>query len=116
MKQVTVQELKALRDQQADVLVIDVREAREFRQGHIPDAQLMPLAKIFKDSTLVAQDQAIVFVCGSGRRSLRVAQFLSHKGYQNITILTGGMSEWRAQQLLIAVEYEERSKNHVITP
>ena len=85
-------------------LVIDVREPREFRRAHIPDAQLIPLSKIFKDSSLVPQDQAIVFVCQTGRRSLRAAQFLSHKGYQNITTLKGGMSEWRVQQLLTAVE------------
>lgn len=85
-------------------LVIDVREPREYHSGHIPDAQLLPLPKLLANAKDLPPDQSIIFVCQSGRRSIRAAQFLKDKGYQKVSILHGGMVEWGAEGLLKAVD------------
>jgi SulP family sulfate permease len=85
-------------------LVIDVREPREFRQGHIPDALLMPLPELLNNEATPPRDTPIVLVCRSGRRSSRAAAHLTEQGYANVRILAGGMLAWEAAQLLEAVE------------
>jgi sulfate permease, SulP family len=45
-----------------------------------------------------------VLVCRSGRRSERAADFLLCRGYQNISVLKGGMIAWETINLLEAVE------------
>jgi SulP family sulfate permease len=85
-------------------IVIDVRERREFKRGHIPQAQLIPLPKIISDPLTLPRDQEIVLVCRSGRRSVRAACSLQHKGCHHITILQGGMLAWETAGLLEAID------------
>ena len=93
-----------LRRGDASELVIDVREPREFKQGHIPQARLIPLPKILSDRADLAYNDPIVLVCRSGRRSARAACVLQSRGYDNARILRGGMLAWEAAGLLQAIE------------
>jgi SulP family sulfate permease len=85
-------------------LVVDVREAREFKQGHIPEAQLVPLPTILLDTVKLPNDRRIIVVCRSGRRSTRAAYALQKIGCMNVAVLEGGMAGWEAADLLEAVE------------
>ena len=98
-------------------LVVDVREPREFRQGHIPGAHLAPLPKLLTaapgDREGVApgigmpglpHDRDIVLVCRTGRRSIRAAAALQHFGYRRLHILQGGILAWEAAGLLEALD------------
>ena len=85
-------------------LVIDVREPREFKQGHIPQAKLIPLPKLVKDTPDLFNNGEIILVCRRGRRSARAAYLLQNKGYQNVRILRGGILAWEAAGMLEAIE------------
>ena len=85
-------------------LVIDVREPREFAQGHVPQAELIPLLDLLTDQRKLPQDRPIVFVCGGGRRSTRVTYLYQKKGHENLRVLRGGMNAWEAAGLFEAFE------------
>ena len=85
--------------------VVDVREPREFRQGHIAEAQLIPLPKILSSEVKLPADKQIVLVCRSGRRSRRAAVALQNIGCVNVQILQGGMLAWQSAGLLEAVDF-----------
>jgi SulP family sulfate permease len=85
-------------------LVVDVREPREFKRGHIAEAQLIPLPTLLSDEIKLPNDRQIIFVCRSGRRSRRAAYALQHLGCMNVAILDGGMLAWEADELLEAVD------------
>ncbi len=85
-------------------LVIDVREPREFRQGHIPEALSIPLNRLFLDTAQVPKDRPVVFVCRGGRRSTRATYTLGKQGFDNLRVLQGGMVAWEAAGLLEAIE------------
>lgn len=85
-------------------LVIDVREPREFQQGHIPQARLLPLPTLLNERPTLPHDRPLVFVCRMGRRSTRAAQLYRHAGYDNVAVLERGMQGWEAAGLLEAVE------------
>jgi SulP family sulfate permease len=84
--------------------VVDVREPREYRQGHIPQAQLVPLATLLAEEPELPRDRRIVLACRSGRRSARAAAALHERGYHNLVLLQGGMLAWEKENLLEAVE------------
>ncbi|NTU85325.1 MAG: rhodanese-like domain-containing protein, partial [Chloroflexales bacterium] len=82
----------------------DVREPREFHQGHIPEAILLPLDEILRVPADLPRGRPIVLVCRSGRRSARAAAVLASQGYDGMRILAGGMLTWEAQNLLTAID------------
>jgi SulP family sulfate permease len=85
-------------------LVVDVREPREFREGHIPAARLLPLPDLLRAPTELPHDQPIVLACRSGRRSARAAAVLQAQGYTNLRVLAGGLLSWEGANLLTAIE------------
>jgi SulP family sulfate permease len=84
--------------------IIDVREPREFRQGHIPDAWLIPIPTLLDRLDQVPNDRPVVLVCRGGRRSERAAALLRQRGYENVRALKGGMIAWQGAKLLEAIE------------
>jgi len=83
--------------------VIDVREPREYKRGHVPHADLLPLPSVLTEADKVPAGP-VVLVCRTGRRSARAAQLLGERGRTDITILEGGMVAWEAAGLLEAID------------
>ncbi len=89
-------------------IVVDVREPREFRQGHIAEAHSRPLSRLLVERSGIDRQSRLIFVCRSGRRSRRTAQIAQTRGYENVAILEGGMLAWQAAGLLTAVSLFEK--------
>lgn len=100
----TSQELWRLMHVDTPPYVIDVREPREFKRGHVPGAHSVPLSTIFLNTVRFPGDQQIVIVCRSSRRSRRAAYALQHMGIMNVAVLEGGMLAWEAAGLLEAID------------
>ena len=79
------------------VQVLDVREPDEFNGalGHIPGAQLMPLAEVAARCDELDRSRPLVVVCRSGARSARAVAILSKAGFADVANLAGGMLRWR---------------------
>jgi sulfur dioxygenase len=87
------------------VVLVDVREPDEFHGslGHVPGAELMPLATLAGRSTSLSRELPIVTICRSGGRSGKAALELSALGFARVASLRGGMLGWAERQL--PVEY-----------
>jgi len=85
--------------------IIDVREPREFSQGHIPQANLLPIPALIANPSQLPDNRPIVLICRSGRRSERAACYLEQHGFDSIIALRGGMIAWEADKLLEAVDH-----------
>jgi len=98
---------KALQCEKPPV-VIDVREPREFRRGHVPNALVLPLPALLANVSQVPRSGTVILVCRSGRRGARAARLLRQNGYDNVQVMRGGMLAWEAANLLEAVDPYER--------
>ena len=81
-----------------DTILLDVREADEFRSGHIPGAILIPNESIGteKPVQLPDLDQIILVYCRSGNRSKQAAQKFFDMGYERIYEF-GGINTWTGE-------------------
>lgn len=81
--------------------LIDVREPSEFtgELGHIPGAELVPLATVVDAAKDWDRDANLVLVCRSGARSSRAAEALARLGFKNLKNLRGGMIAYNAAGL-----------------
>lgn len=78
--------------------LIDVREPAEFggELGHVPGAELVPLASVLAHAASWPKDEPLVMVCKSGGRSANAAQALGRLGFTKVMNLVGGMMAWNA--------------------
>lgn len=93
-KKITAEEAKSMMDE-GDVIVVDVRTAGEFAEGHVPDAINVPNKSIGDDvsGSLPDQDASILVYCRSGSRSAAASKKLTALGYEN-TYDFGGIIDW----------------------
>lgn len=84
-----------------DLVLVDVRQREEFTDelGHIPGAQLLVLDQLPSAIQTLPKDKTIVFICRSGGRSARAAEFAMGLGYENVYNLKGGMLLWNEHKL-----------------
>ena len=75
------------------VKLLDVRRPAEWRHGHIPGAENVPLARLRSHLTALPRDKTIVTICASGHRSAAAARTLQRAGFQ-VENLKGGMHAW----------------------
>ncbi|MDM8518833.1 SulP family inorganic anion transporter [Anaerolineales bacterium HSG6] len=78
------------------LILVDVREPAEFRKGHIPDAQSIPLRLVRQRGLELPTDRPIIIVCRIGRRSRLGANILKDMGYKRVYNLEGGTLAWEA--------------------
>ena len=86
---------------QQDAVVIDLRDAKEFKAGHIVDALNIPYSSV--DSRMGElesyKEKALILVCKMGQHSGAVGKKLASKGFTGVRRMSGGMMEWQGQQL-----------------
>jgi sulfur-carrier protein adenylyltransferase/sulfurtransferase len=87
---------------EGDYLLVDVRTPREYENGHIPGARLIPLDELEHRLDELPPSGELIFYCHSGIRS-RSAALLSHaSGHFDraaIANLKGGFSEYEGMPL-----------------
>src|SRR2546423_20956 len=74
--------------------LLDVREPWEYRDGHVPGAQLIPLGELEQRVNEVPRDRPILAICHSGQRSLAAAGYLQQLGYTLVSNVDGGTAAW----------------------
>lgn len=76
-----------------DYIVLDVRTAEEYAEGHIPgtDFNIDVLNGNFTREALAAlpKERPVALYCRSGNRSKRAAKILADNGYQVLELATG---------------------------
>lgn len=81
--------------------LIDVRDAAEFRTGHITGSENIPLAKLPDHIEQLKKDltRPIVIVCNLGQVAGSAGQKLKAAGLTSVYKLEGGISNWKSQSL-----------------
>ena len=76
-----------------DVLVVDVRESREYRPGHVPGAKNVPLSVLPALLPEVPKDRPVYVICQSGGRSAQATALMRAVGI-DATSVAGGTGAW----------------------
>ena len=92
--EVTVEELKAMRDRGDRFVLVDVREAHEWPISDLPDSVKIPLGTLPQSLDRLSKDDEIVVYCRTGGRSGNAVQFLQRSGYGKARNLVGGINRW----------------------
>ena len=95
---ISVRELKALLEERADLLLLDVRQQAEADVAVIQGSQLFPLASIesgdaIEEIRALASGRVVYVHCKLGGRSAKAVDHLTRSGIQAVNV-TGGIDAW----------------------
>ena len=85
------------------ILLVDVREAHEWAQGHAPGAHHAPLSTLPQTATAIPTDKPVVFYCLAGGRSAKAIELCQKLGLPHDTHVPGGIGAWRAHGLPVVM-------------
>lgn len=84
-----------------DAVIIDIRDAKDFKAGHIAGARNIPQSKL--DARLGElekfKDKPAIVVCKQGQSSGIATAKLTKAGFTRALKLRGGMAQWQADSL-----------------
>jgi rhodanese-related sulfurtransferase len=111
-RQVTLVSPQALQAAKPPV-VIFVETSQDFARQHVPGAQWVPRGwlELWIGNIAPAHDTPIAVTCTDGRNATLAGATLKTLGYQNVSVLEGGMAAWQSAGLAV-----EHGLSGVMTP
>ena len=94
--ELTPADVKTRLDGDGAPLLLDVREPWELSLAALPQAINIPMAQLPDRLDELDPGREIVVMCHHGSRSLQVAVFLKHSGFESVFNLAGGIDAWSA--------------------
>lgn len=86
-----------------DAILLDVRDAAAYAQGHIINARNIPIAHLEERAGELAKQKGktrpIIVHCDSGARSGAALPILTKQGFEKVFTLAGGITAWKAAGL-----------------
>jgi hydroxyacylglutathione hydrolase len=79
----------------AGAAVLDIRQAGEFVDGHVPGARHIELGDLATRADAVPTGPTVV-MCGHGERAMSAASLLVRSGRTDVSVLAGGPDDWAA--------------------
>jgi uncharacterized membrane protein YdjX (TVP38/TMEM64 family)/rhodanese-related sulfurtransferase len=94
----SITELKQRLDSGGDALLLDVRSGADFvgQQGHIAGATNISLEELSARLEDISdyQERPVYIVCRTDKRSARAALLLAERGFADVHVARGGMTDW----------------------
>ena len=98
----------------SNVVILDVRKADEFAEGHITGAILIDQFQsdfLEQAQAKLPKDKTIAIYCRSGRRSANAAGKFADVGYKCVN-LKGGIIAWKEANMPVTKEDNPDFKNY----
>jgi sulfur-carrier protein adenylyltransferase/sulfurtransferase len=78
-------------------LLVDVRENEEWAEGHLPGAVHVPRGNLESriEQVVPHRSRPLILYCAAGARSAFAAKTLEELGYENVSSLSGGFTDWK---------------------
>jgi sulfur-carrier protein adenylyltransferase/sulfurtransferase len=115
---------RALIESEQPPLLVDVRERDEWVEGFLPGAVHVPRGFLESRIEQVAPDRGreIVLYCAGGARSAFAAKALQELGYERVSSLAGGFTDWKRNGFPIDLprvlddDRRRRYSRHILIP
>ena len=91
----------AVRYNQGDIKVIDVRKPDEFEAGHVDGAENIPLDTINESMTALSKNETLYVHCAGGYRSMIAASILKSRGFDDVVNIEGGFGAIQKTEVIV---------------
>ncbi len=99
----SVDALKQRLDQN-EMMLIDVRESKEWHEGHVEKAKLIFYGNLGAEIKNLPKDRPLAMMCAVGNRAGLAASLLKREGFAEVYNVLGGMDAWKSRRYPIQKE------------
>ncbi len=84
-----------------DAVVVDLSSSSDFEKGHIAGSKNVQASQFGPEHKLVAsaKQRPVVLVCRAGTASETAARALKKAGFEQVSVLDGGLPAWQQAEL-----------------
>lgn len=112
------------KEEQDEIVLVDVREKNEWDEGYVPGALHIPrgFLELRIEEAIPDKDKHIVLYCAGGIRSMYAGLTLKQMGYEHVTSMSGGFSQWKnsglpyVQPRTLSQAQLKRYSRHLLVP
>jgi len=111
VKNITADKLADMIDADEQFTLIDVRPEDSFEAWHVRDAENVPYdpeeglsESQLNEVNVLVDGRPVVAICGKGLTSTPFAFELDEHGYDDLSVVTGGMEEWSKRYEVVPIE------------
>src|SRR5437763_11852635 len=112
------------RQDEQEIVLVDVREKYEWNDGHIPGAIHVPrgFLELQIEEAVPDKSKTVVLYCAGGVRSLMAGSTLKQMGYDNAISMSGGFGQWKnngfpfVQPRMMSEAQAKRYSRHLLVP
>lgn len=79
------------------MVLIDTRDAAQYRKDHIPGAINIEWRQVLAKSAEIPKNKPVLVYCNTGSLSAQAGFALRVAGWDNVRILQGGYAEWQSK-------------------
>src|ERR1700736_1614472 len=112
------------RQEEQEIVLVDVREKLEWNEGHIPGAIHVPrgFLELQIEEAIPDKSKTVVLYCAGGVRSLIAGSTLQQMGYKDVISMSGGFGQWKSngfpfvQPRTLNEAQTKRYSRHLLVP
>jgi molybdopterin/thiamine biosynthesis adenylyltransferase/rhodanese-related sulfurtransferase len=112
------------KEEQDEIILVDVREKNEWDEGYIPGALHIPRGylELRVEEAIPDKSKQVVLYCAGGTRSMFAGLTMKQMGYENVVSLAGGFGQWKNSGLpvrkprLLTQDQLSRYSRHLLVP
>lgn len=95
---------EAVRLMNGGAVLVDLRAANQFMDGHITGAKNIPGDQVAADAKAVEKlaSKTVVLYCDNGATTAAAQRTLARAGVKNVFSLRGGLAAWKQENLPVA--------------
>jgi adenylyltransferase/sulfurtransferase len=105
-------------------LFVDVREAEEWEEGHVPGAVHIPRGRLESriEGLIPDKSRPLALYCSVGARSAFATKVLGEMGYEDVVNVAGGFADWKRNGFdttiprVLTTEQRSRYSRHLLIP
>lgn len=92
----SIQEVRAFLEKHSpeEYNLVDVRQAKEYAEGHLPGAKWIPMAELEERRGELDGKKPTITYCSAGVRSRAAATILTNAGFGEVYSMRGGIRGW----------------------
>ena len=124
LKEVAPEEVKKMIEAKDNLILIDVRESEEYRNGHLPGAISIPrgFLEMRIEEAITDRSAPLALYCAGGIRSLFSTETLKNMGYTSVVSMSSGFNGWTRKDfptetpMQLSEKDRKRYSRHLLIP